>query len=193
MSVSRGSCPAVETRLRSCRSNATSAAPSRQRDCSGPIRTSRSSTSTCPRSSTQPLRFADPRRRRNRQTIADVVTLPEHESLLAARDGIEECVSALDREDLVLAHIEHEHLRGLKSRRGAQKHLSQRWIIDPTACWDAAHSVPPTWTSASIVSSKASSPAAQWLSCPLRDCANQWPAPIPHGCCLVGSSTLASS
>ena len=40
-----------------------------------------------------------------------VVSLPEHQSLFAARDLVEECVSAIAWKDLVSCHVQHEDLR----------------------------------------------------------------------------------
>jgi transposase len=45
-----------------------------------------------------------------------VAALPEHEPLPSTRNRIEEHVSVLSEEDLVLGHVEHEHLRIIELR-----------------------------------------------------------------------------
>src|SRR4051794_10528041 len=50
-----------------------------------------------------------------------VVTLPKEETLLAARDGVEEPVHAGDRERLVLGHVQKQNLRMCQLRGDRKK------------------------------------------------------------------------
>jgi len=55
-----------------------------------------------------------------------VIALPEHKSLLSAGNDIEKHMSVLDREHLVVGHVQHEHLRVIELRCGSQEHRSNR-------------------------------------------------------------------
>src|SRR5258706_9123511 len=63
-----------------------------------------------------------------------VVALPEHEPLSLAGNRVEEEVSVLSSKQLVLGHVEHEHLRVLELRRGIEQCRPERWIVDPRPC-----------------------------------------------------------